>query len=118
MIPYWAEIRHEEMWFHHHPWYALEHLSGWMNPRTGYIRGKTVGEFTEELLDGRGWQTVLGLAMVGLGIGMLIPGPLDAFAFTLGFVIGGPVMGVYFVIGYNVLAAVILLVGLGLIYFD
>ncbi len=120
MVPYWAEVTHEEVWTHHHPWYALEHaVTSWMNPRTVRIVGRTVGQIFEELIDQRGWQTVLGVAMVGLGVGMLIPGPLDVLAFGIGFAVGGgPAGGVVGVVAYNLLALVVLGVGLGLIYFD
>jgi len=119
MIPYWAKVRHQDVWTHYHPWYALEHVATiWMSRTTDRIVGTTVGQIIEELIDKRGWQTVLGVAMVGLGVGMLIPGPLDVLAFGIGFAYGGPVGGVVGVVVYNLLALLVLGVGLGLIYYD
>ena len=118
MIPYWAKVSHEDVWTHHHPWYALEHaVSGWSTPRRR-VRGKTVGEFTAELIDSLGWMTVVGGLMIVAGTLILIPGPVDAFVFTAGFVAGAWVGGFAAVVAYNLLGVVLVLGGTAMIYFD
>jgi len=118
MIPYWAKVRHEDVWTHHHPWYAPEHVaSSWMFPRTRVV-GKTVAEMTEELLESFGWMSVVGGLMIIAGTMILIPGPVDAFVFTAGFVVGAWAGGFAAVVVYNLLGVVLILGGTAMIYFD
>jgi len=89
-VPYWAKVRHEDVWTHFHPWWmGVEHTAvSWINRSTRRIVGKTVGEMTQELLDTIGWMTVVGGLMIIAGIAILIPGPVDVLVFTLGL-LGG-----------------------------
>jgi len=119
MIPYWAKVGHEDVWTHSHPWYALEHaVDSWMVPRITRIIGKTVGEMTEEFLESLGWMSVVGGLMIAAGILILIPGPVDAFVFSAGFVAGAWVGGFAAVVIYNLLGVLLVLGGMAMIYFD
>ncbi len=119
MIPYWAKVRHEDVWTHHHPWYAADHSAGrWMDPSISRIVGKTVGELAEDLLDSLGWMSVVGGLMIVAGTLILIPGPVDVFMFTTGLYFGGPWGAVGAVVAYNLLGVLLLVGGTAMIYFD
>ncbi len=119
MLPYWAKVRHEEVWTHYHPWFALEHVaSSWMFPRTRRIIGKTVAEMTEELMEKLGWMSVVGGLMILAGGAILFPGPVDAFVFSAGFVFGAWAGGFAAVVIYNLIGVLLVLGGMALIYFD
>jgi len=118
MIPYWAEITHSDVWTHYHPWYAPEHAAdSWMNRAQRTIFGKTVGEMTDEFLESLGWMSVVGGLMITAGILILIPGPVDALVFTIGFV-GGPWGAVGALVAYNLLGLLLIVGGSAMIYFD
>ncbi len=55
---------------------------------------------------------VVGAALATAGTAMLIPGPVDALVAYAGFMVGGPVGAVVAVVAYNVVAVVIIGVGL------
>jgi len=117
MIPYWAKFRHEDVWTHHHPWYALEHaVTNWFD--SVLPRGETVGKMVEDLIDSRGWMTVVGALMITSGTLILIPGPVDVFMFTTGLYYGGPWGAVGAVVAYNLLGVLLLVGGTAMIYFD
>jgi len=63
-------------------------------------------------------QAAAGLTLVAVGTAMLVPGPLDATAFAVGFYFGGPIGGVIGVVVYNVIAVVFIVAGLALILTD
>jgi len=52
------------------------------------------------------------IGSAALGTAILIPGPIDAFVFTAGFVAGAWVGGFAAVVAYNVLGASLVLVGI------
>jgi len=56
--------------------------------------------------------------MIVAGTLILIPGPVDAFVFTAGFVAGAWVGGFAAVVAYNLLGVVLVLGGTAMIYFD
>ena len=124
MLPYWARVEHsEDHWLHPHTWIDESSTVHWVvqaifGTRTTVSYRDTIGGILSEEIDRRGWMTVVGLAMVGLSIGMMIPGPIDAIAFTIGFGLGGLWGGVAAVLAYNLLAVLVFLVGSALIYFD
>jgi len=118
-VPYWAKVRHEDVWTHFHPWWmGVEHTAvSWINRSTRRIVGKTVGEMTQELLDTIGWMTVVGGLMIIAGIAILIPGPVDVIVFTLGL-LGGPWGAVGALVAYNLLGVLLIVGGSAMIYFD
>ncbi len=119
MIPYWAEVRHEDVWTHYHPWYALEHSPvSWMSRIVSRVRGKTVAEVIADAIDDIGWMTVVGGGMMVLGTVMLIPGPVMFAVGMVGAYFGGP-PGAAIAMGAYMIVAVLLIVGgAAMIYFD
>ncbi len=121
MLPYWAKVRHEDVWTHFHPWYALEHApTSWMTESLRIVKsvGKTVGEFFEDAIDDIGWMSVVGSGMVAVGVLILIPGPGWGFASLIGYALGGPVGATAAVVAYAVLGLLLIIVGSAMIYFD
>ena len=118
MLPSWAEVTHEDVWTHHHPWYALEHVAvSWMTRVVSRRRGKSVGEVIASAIDDVGWMTVVGGVMVIAGIAILIPGPAWGFAALVGYAV--PFLTpTGAVVAYAVFGAMLVLGGLALIYFD
>jgi len=62
------------------------------------------------------FQMAAGIALTAWGAMMLVPGPGDMIAFSVGAYIGGPIGGVVGLALYNVFALLVLGTGLFLIY--
>jgi len=119
MIPYWAEVTHEDVWTHYHPWYALEHAAvSWMTRVVSRVRGKTVADVIADAIDDVGWMTVVGGGMMILGVAILIPGPGWGLAALAGFAIGGGPGATVAVVAYAVVGLLLIIGGAAMIYFD
>jgi len=77
-----------------------------------YVKGKILEKSLEHIgskKDYSGWDDYLGVAMMGMGIAMLIPGPVDAAFATAGVAIAKtPAGAAYGLIVYNALALAML----------
>ena len=86
----------------------------------GLVQEKDVEELPRRIQDNvramsRSSTLAMGLTLVGVGVAMLVPGPVDAAFAAVGLYFGGPTGAVIGVAIYNIMAVIVIAAGVILI---